>query len=830
MRRIPWFLAAIVILATACNLFQPASPTGQPPAISPTPRPDTAPTATETTGTALPAATLSPSSTHFISAAWPTPPSPLTNFEPGVYQTSGDNLPLALDQIANLAVIRELTAQQMDFLEANGFVIINSGDLQFADIRDAVAQEDGQPYYLTTDAAYHALHVTFNDLLAALEKEALQPVMLKLLAALDEQIAQYADQNTNPALEADLTLASNYLAVARNLFDPELDLDADTVEAIDPQLAQISAMDGKQESALIPGLTDDYGAYRPVGHYAGDPLLEQYFRGMTWLGRVAFPLAGMQDPPLKPSKVPLLITLALREASVENVPADQVWSSIYAITDFMIGPSDDPGPLELNTLMGSVYGSQIDLQSLADEMVWQQFLERVPELPAPQINSTFQDTSLEMSFERDWRLMGQRFTLDGLIFQQLISDKVEKRFFPMGLDIAAAFGSQAAVSVLLDSGQMDYLNYEQQLDAMQRLLLGLPANFWTQRFYNNWLYAFQSQVSNRTEAYPPYMARLGWSMKEINSALGSWTELKHDTILYSKMPEGLGGGGPPTSPPTPSYVEPNPDVFARLAYAARNLQQGLDSYLFDWEARGWYNSPFDDQPGTREYLSHLTRLADNLEAYSQIAEKELRGESISEDENYQILSCLELKDCLTSPYYTPDFLKPDPIPLVAAVSGYENEVLEAAIGQMQRVYVAVPISGSLQIAQGGIFSYYEFKQPRSERLTDQAWRERLANDPPAPPEWYAGMVLPGGETKRALAFRIGDIYVLTEEGANPPLNLRAQPSKSAAVVAKLDQDAYLEIIAGATVEGNETWWQVKNLNDNQEGWVLENQAWYSRSY
>ena len=43
-------------------------------------------------------------------------------------------------------------------------------------------------------------------------------------------------------------------------------------------------------------------------------------------------------------------------------------------------------------------------------------------------------------------------------------------------------------------------------------------------------------------------------------------------------------------------------------------------------------------------------------------------------------------------------------------------------------------------------------------------------------------------------------------------------------------EAYLEIIAGPQVLGQETWWQVRNLNDNQEGWVLEDQNWFARSY
>jgi len=39
--------------------------------------------------------------------------------------------------------------------------------------------------------------------------------------------------------------------------------------------------------------------------------------------------------------------------------------------------------------------------------------------------------------------------------------------------------------------------------------------------------------------------------------LGSWTELKHDTILYAKQVMAEMGGGGPQTPPH-GYVEPNP--------------------------------------------------------------------------------------------------------------------------------------------------------------------------------------------------------------------------------------------------------------------------------
>jgi len=34
-------------------------------------------------------------------------------------------------------------------------------------------------------------------------------------------------------------------------------------------------------------------------------------------------------------------------------------------------------------------------------------------------------------------------------------------------------------------------------------------------------------------------------------------------------------------------------------------------------------------------------------------------------------------------------------------------------------------------------SYYEFKQPMDNRLTDEAWRDLLEANPPAKPEWIS---------------------------------------------------------------------------------------------
>ncbi len=821
-----WLFVFLIFIVGGCQMFVP----------SVTPTPDFSPEEV----TRLPASSSTPgvivtarpvsAPVDFSTNSWQN----LTMIPMSVYDPEDDlspygKLPVVLSSIQNRDVISGLTVDQQIFLAQNGFIVINSQEEQFKDIRYSIAKEQGQPYFLTTDAVYHALHVSFNDLLEAMEKEALRPIMIKLLETVYLNVDGYYQSSIGDNIEPDALLASNYLAVALKLFSPEYPLPNEVEVMIAEQLDQITAEAGKGESTLIPGLIDDYTAYRPVGHYTSSPELQQYFRGMTWLGRVAFSLRSMGNQS-SPSRAPLLITLALREAKLEGVPAYKVWLSIHAVLDFIIGPSDDPGPIELNELMESVYGSDIYLELLQDEDKWQEFLSQVEDLPAPQINSTFQDTSLEMEFERDWRFMGQRFTLDGFIFQQLITDKVTRRAFPKGLDLAAVYGSAEAEKSLTLTGETGYPNYTQQLEKMKHFVEELPEEFWTDRFYNAWQFSFQAQIEPKGLSYPSYMQTPAWRYKEINSMLSSWAQLKHDTILYTKMPEGLGGGGPPVSGPAPAYVEPNPNVYYRLAFATRTLYDGLSATIFDWQNRGWVQSEFTGQPGLQEYLNHLMQLGEKMESLGTIAERELRGEVLSEDDYYRIAGCLEYKECVDPMGYMGDSMKPDPIPVIAAVSGFEHEIMEVGVGLLNRIYVAIPINGEIYVAQGGVLSYYEFIQPREERLTDEAWREKLQQDPPHAPAWTVNFIVPGGRISEVLAFRVGDVYVVTEEGGDPPLNLRAEPSRTAHVVTTLATDTYFEIIEGPEWVGKETWWKVRSFNDGSEGWILENQTWYRRSY
>jgi hypothetical protein len=78
-------------------------------------------------------------------------------------------------------------------------------------------------------------------------------------------------------------------------------------------------------------------------------------------------------------------------------------------------------------------------------------------------------------------------------------------------------------------------------------------------------------------------------------------------------------------------------------------------------------------------------------------------------------------------------------------------VLEVAVGRVHELHVVVPIfeedgSHILQVAKGGVFSYYEFGWPASDRLTDEKWRQMVAEgQTPALPVWTQSFFVDEGE-------------------------------------------------------------------------------------
>jgi hypothetical protein len=825
-------LLAIIVSITSCV---PATPTptttGESPTmtVEHTPTPDNPPTPTPATlPTPLPDVELAP---FPAGASSPFSEVDLVSWTPQPYGGTDYSLPIDLSQVVNPQTIAGLTDEQIALLVQNGFVVIHSQEEQFSTIRESVRGQ-GQPYFLTIDAALHSLHLTFDELLKALERQQLQPLMVSVIRATLDEVEQSFPAIEGTSIEEDSLMAIAYLSVALKLFDPQAQIDSRVEADVTAQIEQIMAGEGRACSVVLPSFEDDYGAYKPVGHYAGDTELERYFRGMTWLGRVHLKLgdqagSGNCPPPTDISRVPLIVTLALRRAQIDGRSAADVWADIHDVLTFAVGPSDDGGPAEYASLMDQIYGTSVAPTDLADDDLWNEFLQNSEDIPVPRINSTFVDWVTEdMPAEIGWRFMGQRFTLDGYILQNLVFDVVkaapdgEQRLLPSGLDVMAVLGSDAALDQLVGQGETRYPNYLDQINLLQEGVQAQPEQEWLSRFYDSWLYVFSEILEANGPSFPSYMQTNAWAYREMNTALGSWAELKHDTVLYAKMPEASGGGGPPTSPPAPGYVEANPNAFYRMAYVAASLVDGLEARMM---ASGFGES---GSSGLSTLVLRMETLAEEFLALGDIAAKELAGVPLDESE-YQLI----LRGALSPYEYRHNEEEPDPPPIVAAVAGsgpQTDEVLEVATGYIDRIYLVVPIDGELLVAQGGVYSYFEFAQPRSARLTDEEWRERLVgSEAPQTPVWASNFALPGGEPTHYLAFRIGDIYFVNDAGEG--VNIRDTPSLSSIVLSGLSQ-TYFEIIDGPIESDGYTWWQVEVWYPEITGWLVEDQEWYDRSY
>ena len=116
----------------------------------------------------------------------------------------------------------------------------------------------------------HALHTEFDDELKKIEKS-LNIKMQGILNAVIDQFIEEQKYFHATDIEEDADQAIEYLFVALRLFDPNAEVPSEYEQIVDQQVELIMEAGGKDDSLIIADFVDDYGAYRPVGHYAGDP-------------------------------------------------------------------------------------------------------------------------------------------------------------------------------------------------------------------------------------------------------------------------------------------------------------------------------------------------------------------------------------------------------------------------------------------------------------------------------------------------------------------------------------------------------------------------------
>lgn len=641
----------------------------------------------------------------------------------------------------------EFSEEARNLLSNNGFVVVPSPWREFFSIYE-VNRYNNIPNFITTDAMMHNYHLYFSHLLRTLEKNTLRSELVNLTESMLEKSQNQYEELKRTDWENAAKRNVAFFFVAAKLLDPNIKIPSYVSREVELELEQITAHEdsffpsyvmniGSSDSSSTQILNEDYTQYIPRGHYTKSDDLETYFQAMMWYGRMTF-RASIEDE----TKSAALITLLL--SSQEDFDR---WNRIYEPTNFFVGKSDDLGIIQYHRLLKNIYKEIPSLDQLTNKPEeWDDFITAVKDLKPPALNSMpIYDANIQPNREQDikgFRFMGQRFTPDASIFQRLIyrevleNDVGERRMLPNGLDIPAAIGSETAYSILKDIGETDYKKYPENMKNLQNDIASLDKGIWTQNLYWTWLYTLQPLTEPKGEGYPSFMQNQAWDGKQLETYLGSWSELKHDTILYAKQVYAEMGGGIENED-FRGYVEPNPVVYGRLAALTRMTYEGLDSRNLLSE-------------GPRKSLELMEELSLKLKV---ISEKELAQEPLTGDE-YELIESfggqlehLWLEAMKDEGVDHPSAVYENPAALIADVAtDPSGEVLEVGTGFVNSIYAVVPIDGTLRIAKGAVYSYYEFPWPANDRLTDSKWKEMLENGiAPEPPLWTKVYTAPGEE-------------------------------------------------------------------------------------
>jgi hypothetical protein len=486
---------------------------------------------------------------------------------------------------------------------------------------------------------------------------------------------------------------------------------------------------------------------------------------MMWYGRMAFLLKGGEDGLVSEEDAKLatiqasLISAQMPYVDVNGVTAQQIWDRIYSVTAFFVGIADDLTPYEYLGAIEKVFGTEFQASELADDEKLLNLKAELAQMRNPEIYGGSGICLIGPPFTKEklyeclaktkgMRFMGQRFVPDSYMFQNLVSPAVgmyvgedepftmkmtaagPARCFPRGLDVMAVLGSERAYEILEQEGDTEYqgidTSYDKQLSELKSEFDEFDIADWNRNLYWAWLYALKPLLTEFDEGYPTFMQTQAWQDRELQAALASWTELRHDTILYAKQSyTPVLTSAPPEPKPVVGYVEPVPEFYARMLALTTMTREGLAELNALNETES----------------SRLVNLESILRRLIDISKDELGNKELDEADYQFIRDFGEELDSIIAGVEA----EGKETTLVADVHTDTNspmEVLEEGVGYVDLILAAYKVpDGRIIIGAGPVLSYYEFKHPISERLTDEDWREMLEHgDEPERPAWVGSFL------------------------------------------------------------------------------------------
>ena len=621
-----------------------------------------------------------------------------------------------MDNVVNAMQMDEFDPRLKDKLGRNGFAIVPARHNQLFQVYET-NDYSNFPNFVTTDLYLQLYHLYFDCLLRDIEQKKLHDVVLQLC----ERGRQLTTGTT-----AEQRWLNTYFDVGYALIKGEkgaLGTVADEVEKVNAS---------KGDTSKYLGYTDipfSYPLFRPRGHYTRNDTLKNYFKAMMWLQTVPF---GTD----KSSQLRCAVVLA--ELTAQDAKMKALYEQLFEPMTWLFGTPDNITILQVYELMKGQKATDL----LKNKKAMAQLRHAIETLAQQQTRIR---PKYEYSSPYKINLLPQRYMPDGEVLLEMVDydNFPTKRALPKGLDVMASMGVKSAERILLEE-QKESQQWEGFLAALSKMKERMKEIDWQQTISTRWMDALKT-VTDTCKGYPYFMLTPEWQKKDLNAALASWAELKHDAILYAKQPFGAecGGGGPP-DPVVTGYVEPNVKFWRKAIRLLEATSDVLERYHLTTEKAALTTS----------------RLKEEAEFLLRVSERELAGKKLDEGDydelkhigaTFENISLDLVRDADMYLMGWDDVQGTDrKVALIADVytanadNNPEKSVMYVGVGMADEIYCVVEVDGYLWLMRGAVLSYRETMRPVNiQRLTDEEWQNTLETNPEeGRPVWMKDIIVP----------------------------------------------------------------------------------------
>lgn len=602
---------------------------------------------------------------------------------------------------------QEYNAKMMKNLEDNGFFVSYAKMQQPFSIYET-NQYMGNNNFITTDSIVHLYHIIYLGMMEDMEQNSLKQKLMALSKnCLDNAINDY---NVAKGEEKEILMKNAALFLcAVDLLEANYDgeVPSEIRDLADKELENIKA-EGNAVSN-ITGKEIDYSQFKVRGNYSKNENLKKYFKVNMLYSQE---LVHLENPDKSINLEAVKQAMLISRHMLKDEASFKLWQDIYKPISFLVENTEDTTPIDIYKSIS---------KATKDNSVKAILNENVVNAVADDIANK-EDPKIKPDSGKVFAFLPQRAVVDNTWLQNLVdTDQQSKRPVVSGVDLMALLGNSLAERLTLtNEDNLKWDKFKEKYEETMAMVDARTDKEEKANIYRTWLWVLKAFNNEYGEGYPDFMRSEKWQYKDLNTALASWAQLKHDTILYAKQFGAECGGDEPMD--MRHYVEPNVNLYRRVKYLVGLTMDADEKY-----------SLLND-----EQIARLKDFDDMLEFLVKVSIEELKDETTSDEDNERLKVIGGEMENIFIAFNKDESGEEFEIPPVDrdtanvadlqkigpnVVDKPEGSFLEVGSGRFSTIYVVYRLNGKYYLGSGSVMNYYEFYS--DHRLDNNEFKEML---------------------------------------------------------------------------------------------------------